>query len=441
MRSALLTLFLLAFLGDGEAFTTSRLRLTARHGSSSSYEDADSIGLTGHAPQQTPETERLAQKDHVKGLTHTRRDLLEKFVATSILSTLRPASAAAAPAVGSTAVAKSAIVSQTLCDPAVSTWAKGTRLVHLLGTAHISSTSAELAGRMVREVKPDVVFVELDKKRVGRAGLSSIENNTQQTGASTSITESAGSVNEQSGSSVASSSFVSTPTIEAPTSDATRSSPFDVQSRIESAGAQQVGNAMKGMYGKLESEGFKAGDEFARSVREGLTLGSTIVLGDRDVEVTLKRLTRAITKTDIRKLFSSDSEVEKSMESLLPQDMKDSLQKKQSSNGGIDSMNVSEDVYISKSEFTDFVETMKAKENVKVIMGALKKSAPEIYTAMVAERDEYMANGLDQLDTTLAGKKVDSTCAVVGMAHVDGIETILADRGWKQMSYPCPVVR
>lgn len=176
------------------------------------------------------------------------------------------------------------------------------------------------------------------------------------------------------------------------------------------------------------------------------TLANSILCTDTymkrfSVDVTLKRLTRAVTKTDIRKLISSDSEIEKSMESLLPSDMKDSLQKRQSSNSGIDSMNVSEDVYISKREFTDFVETMKAKENVKVIMGALKKSAPEIYTAMVAERDEYMANGLDQLDATLAGKKIDSTCAVVGMAHVDGIETILAGRGWKQLTYPCPVLR
>lgn len=425
-RSALLSIFLLAFLGDGDAFTTfakreSCPRLNAHYGSSPSNEGAeDSVGLLGLAPPP----ERFAQ-------AHSRRDLLKNFVAASILPTLRPESASAAAAVE--AAAKSAIVSQTLCDPAVSTWAKGTRLVHLLGTAHISSSSAELAGRMVQEVKPDVVFVELDKKRVGRAGLSNIENNAQN-GASTSITE-------RSGSSGASSSFFSTPNTEPPSADAKMSSPFNMQSRIESAGAQQVGNAMKGMYGKLESEGFKAGDEFARSVREGLLLGSTIVLGDRDVDVTLKRLTRAVTKTDIRKLISSDSEVEKSMESLLPSDMKDSLQKRQSSNSGIDSMNVSEDVYISKREFTDFVETMKAKENVKVIMGALKKSAPEIYTAMVAERDEYMANGLDQLDATLAGKKIDSTCAVVGMAHVDGIETILAGRGWKQLTYPCPVLR
>ena len=64
-------------------------------------------------------------------------------------------------------------------------------------------------------------------------------------------------------------------------------------------------------------------------MREGLAIGSTIVLGDRDVEVTLKRLTRALAKTDIRKLLSADSEVNSSMESLLPEGMKSQLKQQQ----------------------------------------------------------------------------------------------------------------
>jgi hypothetical protein len=228
-----------------------------------------------------------------------------------------------------------------------------------------------------------------------------------------------------------------------------RSNPFNVQSRLEDAGSKVVGDSVKKMYGKLESEGFKAGDEFAMSVREGLSIGSTIVLGDRDVEVTLKRLTRALAKTDIRKLLSPDSEVEKSMEELLPPDMKNQLKSQggSGSGGGSNSMSVTsmgmEDVAIDKGEFTTFVETMKAKENVKKIMNALKSTAPEIYEAMVAERDVYMAAGLDELGDTLSeyGRSVETTVAVMGMAHVDGVETYLTNKGWRQMAYPCPVMR
>jgi pheromone shutdown protein TraB len=200
------------------------------------------------------------------------------------------------------------------------------------------------------------------------------------------------------------------------------------------------------MYSKLESEGFKAGDEFAMSVREGLAIGATIVLGDRDVEVTLQRLTKAITKTDIRKLLSADSEVEKSMEALLPEGMKSQLKQPSYGLGGNGDGNSSgatsmgmDDVTISKQDFNTFVETMKAKENVRNIMSALQKTSPEIYEAMVAERDIYMGQGLDELGLNLKGSNTQNTVAVVGMAHVDGIERYLSSKGWTEMSYPCPI--
>ena len=94
---------------------------------------------------------------------------------------------------------------------------------------------------------------------------------------------------------------------------------------------------------------------------------------------------------------------------------------------------------VDDATFNSFVETMKAKENVKKIMGALKETAPEIYQAMVAERDVYMARGLDELGMNVqSGSSVETTVAVMGMAHVDGVENYLATNGWKDMSYPCP---
>lgn len=349
----------------------------------------------------------------------------------------------------------SAIVSNTLCDPSVSTWVKSyddtMRTVHILGTAHISSSSAELAGKMVRELKPNVVFVELDAKRVARAipggvrGSRSGSGNSDNKGNDGSKIGgySAEDSNQSSLSSTTTTNVVSS-TPSAESNIPKTSNPFDVQSKLVNAGSKVVGNSVKSMYSKLESEGFKAGDEFAMSVREGLAIGATIVLGDRDVEVTLQRLTKAITKTDIRKLLSADSEVEKSMEALLPEGMKSQL--KQPSNGlggNVDGNNISvtsmgmDDVTISKQDFNTFVETMKAKENVRNIMSALQKTAPEIYEAMVAERDIYMGQGLDELGLNLKGSNTQNTVAVVGMAHVDGIERYLSSKGWTEMSYPC----
>ncbi|KAL7466758.1 hypothetical protein ACHAXS_007040 [Conticribra weissflogii] len=377
--------------------------------------------------------------------------------------------------------ASNVIVSNSLCDPSVSTWVKAytpdenssstssntsMRTIHILGTAHISSSSAELAGKMVRELKPNVVFVELDAKRVSRAipGGGASSSTPSERGAdagagdiggaamSTTATNGNEAVAATTSSAANDASSSATITSVPPTPTQTEGdikpkrfvNPFDIQSKLVNVGSKYVGNAVKGMYGKLESEGFKAGDEFAMSVREGLAIGSTIVLGDRDVEVTLKRLTQALAKTDLRKLLSADSEVEKSMESLLPEGMKKQMveqQQQQNHPNNLTSMGIDPSMSIDKQEFNTFVETMKAKENVKKIMNALKATAPEIYEAMVAERDVYMARGLDELDVSLGGngKSVDTTVAVMGMAHVDGVEKYLAEKGWREMRYPCTI--
>lgn len=332
----------------------------------------------------------------------TRRTLFRATAGAGAVSLIKPASVGAAT---TTAVLGKAPSSVTLCDPSVSTWIKtrdgdAMRMVHILGTAHISSASAELAGRMVREIKPSVVFVELDAKRVARAipgGVTANDNKSN-------------------------SSLTSTPNNPSIISERTN--------KLEDIGSKYVGNAVKGMYSKLESEGFKAGDEFAMAVKEGLAIGATIVLGDRDVEVTLRRLTKALTKTDIRKLFSSNSEVNSSMESLLPEGMRSQYEE----TGG------TKEMYVEKAEFQAFIETMKAKENVKTIMNGLKQTAPEVYQAMVAERDAYMGQGLDELDITLKDNNVKNTVAVMGMAHVDGVEQYLESKGWSAVRYPCPVV-
>ena len=345
------------------------------------------------------------------------------FIASTTVSSKIVASPASANestiSTTSATTTRSPIVSKTLCDPSVSTWTKRDRTVHILGTAHISSSSAELAGKMVREIQPNVVFVELDKKRVSRAGIGG--------GATSGLSTQPSSSNESlSSADIASTSSSTSKVISTPSVGDDKSNRMQISNPMVTFGSKVVGDSVKGMYGKLESEGFKAGDEFVMSVREGLAIGSTIVLGDRDVEVTLKRLTQALGKTDLRKLLSSNSEVEKSMEGLLPQEMKNQM--KQSS----DSVTMG----VDDATFNSFVETMKAKENVKKIMAALKDTAPEIYEAMVAERDVYMARGLDELGNNVE-TSVDTTVAVMGMAHVDGVERYLAANGWSEMSYPC----
>mmetsp|Transcript_4266 Transcript_4266/g.8352 ORF Transcript_4266/g.8352 Transcript_4266/m.8352 type:complete len:198 (+) Transcript_4266:2-595(+) len=191
------------------------------------------------------------------------------------------------------------------------------------------------------------------------------------------------------------------------------------------AGAKLVGESIKTMYSKLDSEGFKAGEEFVLAIREGLAVNAAIVLGDRDVEVTLRRLTEALSKTDLKKLFSSDSDLEQSLNSLMPGGGKGSyaLSDSRSGDGSKEA--------VSKEQFKEFVETVKARENVRLVMSQLKATAPELYDAMVGERDAYMARGLATLD------QFSTMVAVMGIAHVDGVESNLKERGWVPVSVPC----
>jgi pheromone shutdown protein TraB len=159
--------------------------------------------------------------------------------------------------------------------------------------------------------------------------------------------------------------------------------------------------------------------KFVVAVKAGQALGSTIILGDRDVDVTIRRLTEALAKTDIKKLFSDSSELEQSMKNFLPENLRDAPM----------------DMSLSKEQLSEYVETMKAKENVKVIMANLKAIAPELYNAMVAERDDFMSMGLNSLN------QFRTTVAVMGVAHVDGVENNLIRQGWTKIEISCPISR
>lgn len=288
--------------------------------------------------------------------------------------------------------------STAVCDTAVSVFMnpKNKRRVYILGTAHISSQSADVAGKLVSDVKPDAVFVELDAKRVGRAG-SIVTPNVND--AAPVMAPTAPMVEEH----------------EQAQQSRSLLPKLNVRQRVLQAGSAAVGGAIQGMYKKLNASGFSAGEEFVVAVREGQKVGSAIVLGDRDVEVTLRRLTEALAQTDLTELMNPDSELEKSMAELLP--------------GKPPSPDMSDEVF--KQEMSSYVETMKAKDNVRKIMKELKKAAPAIYTALVEERDIYMGRGLDSLN------QFQTIVAVMGIAHMEGVEGTLQQLGWQQVPLKC----
>jgi hypothetical protein len=338
---------------------------------------------------------------------------------------------------------------KALCDPTVSVWQIGGttsapgRTIVLLGTAHISQLSAELAGTLVREIRPDAVFVELDLKRVARIGTSGGGTTTAAAKGPAGLLDTTDSLPVQvivpspqrllpppppsmpvdgmtTTASSSSSSSSSPSSLVAPSSPSEGKKGNWFTRGAMNLAANAVGSAVKGLYSNLSTAGFQPGEEFATAIRAGQEVGAAIVLGDQDVQVTLRRLTQALAVTDLDKLLSPNSALEKSMAELLPPPPSSSVVKASAT-----------DTANFKQELTGYVERLKSRDSVRKLMAELNEVAPALIQVMLTERDAYMAAGLDTLS------QFDCIVAVMGLAHQDGVERNLRERGWKPLPLSC----
>ncbi|GAX10082.1 hypothetical protein FisN_2Lh351 [Fistulifera solaris] len=328
------------------------------------------------------------------------------------------------PSFASTAV----VSSKAVCDSTVSVWKEPNRnrLVYILGTAHISKVSADLARQLVRDVHPNAVFVELDLKRVN--GVAQYVQQQQDLKDSIEqVTLPPGTRNMPLAPLAADTPpKQSTVIVPVPTtpiaSEETPPSPRrglfgGLRQKALSVGAQVVGSAVRGMYQNLGDQGFSPGEEFAAAIMEAQKQGADVILGDQDVQITLRRLTQALASTDLSKL--NDDALSSKFSDLM---------------GGGKAMElppsgVMDDKY--KEELTKMVESMKNRENVRAIMTELKEVAPALAQVMLTERDAYMATGIDTLN------QFECIVAVMGIAHMDGVENNLKGRGWTQVAPNC----
>eukprot|EP01082_Thalassiosira_pseudonana_P001604 g967.t1 g967 contig10:1090971-1091651(+) len=188
-----------------------------------------------------------------------------------------------------------------------------------------------------------------------------------------------------------------------------------------------VKNPIHEMYEGLESQGITPGEEFIRAVEEGAHVNSLIILGDRRMDITLRRLAKALVlHTDPQKLMEADRIITAKMKARMPELNKWEHTKK----------------VLSKDEFATFVEQMKTKEATADFMSEIRNAAPELYNALVGERDIIMARGMNTLFssplTSVLPPSADSKAslntmvAVVGLGHVEGIGRELRSFGWSR---------
>ena len=136
----------------------------------------------------------------------------------------------------------------------VAVWSNGNRQVYIVGTAHVSEKSAELVAQTIDAVQPTLVMLELDRKRL-------------------------------KGAPAAAASSASTP------------QPPRRPSLLERTGAWVVGSLLSSLYKSLDDLGLNSGREFSVALTKARENNIQILLADRDVDETLRRLSAAIQQT------------------------------------------------------------------------------------------------------------------------------------------------
>lgn len=342
----------------------------------------------------------------VNGPAIGRRGALGLGAAAATSGSLLPAllpSAAASAADGVSASA-GAIGAASVCDPAVSLvrTASGAEIT-LVGTAHISEESAELVRQVIRTVRPDVVMLELDPSRA--RGLMQ----RRSPAATTATPSDATALASPSPSSPP-------PPPRTPSFGMGQLAGRLIRGDLEGAGAQAVGVGLSSLYKQLDSMGFQSGAEFVAAVEEADALHASILLGDRDARETVKRLRDALAEVISDPAFASGQAAPPASLAV---------------GGGASGSGGSGGGEFTRESVLSTMAVLKQRENVRELTSYLRTSVPPLYEALIAERDDYMARSLLRSD----GRRI---VAVVGLAHVDGIEARIASDG-KRLAKPRPL--
>lgn len=297
------------------------------------------------------------------------------------------------------------------CNDAVTLLRKaGGKDVVVIGTAHISEESAELVRRIVQSTQPDVVMIELDAKRIGKLNSSELDKAGFLLPSSSSSSSSVGSPSSPPLSTLENN--VNDAPSKGPSFFSSLTSGFlnTLQGWRDAAGGAVMGKVLSGFYKSVENLGFEAGNEFKVAVEEGRAINAKILLGDRDVDITLQRLALALESTKPEALVRLSSRIEEQ----YTQDV-----------GAIE-----DSMFENKAQLASYVERMKQRKTLNFVMQALQEETPALYNALIGERDAFMAQAIANTDAKLL-------VAVVGIAHMNGIENGLMKEGYTILKNNC----
>lgn len=277
--------------------------------------------------------------------------------------------------------------------------------VFLVGTAHISKKSADEVRSVIRSVKPDTVFLELCDARAAAMRKMMMHGDGRGDGVPEPLRQlltSFGCVTPHENHLgwapllFIFSFFALATGNPSPPANArpprTRRAPGDM-------GEKLLGASLKAVYQIFRMSGLDPGLEFKVALEEADRIGAKVVLGDRSQDLTIHRLRAAVTMADVMKYAVSGGE--KANDWMDP----DLARKFES---------------VDWKDPESAVELMKTRRAVRALTRHMREEFPRVATAMVDERDDFMTEGLLR---RCGGR----TVAVVGMAHMDGIE-----RRWRE---------
>lgn len=285
------------------------------------------------------------------------------------------------------------VESNVVCNPWISVFEKKNRLVYILGTRHGQPYSAQLAADLVRNVRPKAVFVELDYGRVV-----------------TDMFRFVPTVNKGSASSNSASTknpiIWLVPEVETLEQWNNANSPPPIPKFKEMAlkpVSAEFGSIIQRMYHTIDNDSRQEPCEFIRAMLEGQSLGATIVLGDRDFDITqaleanANQQDDAVAVSGVRFVAISADEATTSSFLFSP---------------------------LSSS-------TLPPREDVRRYNDRLLQVGPANFQVRVAQRDAYMAAGIDSL------QQFPTMVVIMGKSHVFGVEERLKAAGWKQFRLRC----
>jgi pheromone shutdown protein TraB len=279
----------------------------------------------------------------------------------------------------------------------------GKTKITLIGTAHLSKRSNEQVTRLIQEVQPNVVMVEVDPTRLSRIGIESMEK-------------------------IQVERVVSSDDIVLPTTSSdqpNRWNPFQIlQDAVLEAFTRISRALLTGMYEDMSKEMTNGADknasggEFLAAIRaaEACPNCHTVVLGDRSSLTTIRRAaTLAMQSGDPLGVLGRLQEANAEEMEHLEQRVMEELTNKNKNGEGVEPADIKVAMMEALKEDIQFRDRLFQK---------LEAEVPEFTMAFLKERDYIMSESIRR-EVMEGERDVRHVVGVVGLGHVPGMEANL----------------